>query len=133
MPTHKKSVARYVDGYVLPVPKTKIAAYRKMAQMGAATWRKHGALNYKECVGEDLKKHPWGMSFNQLVKPKKGETIVFAYIEYKNRAHRDKVNKAVMKEMDEYMKKEKKKKKDIPMPFDMKRMAYGGFEVIADA
>jgi uncharacterized protein YbaA (DUF1428 family) len=98
-----------------------------MAQMGAKMWKKHGALDYKECVGDDLKPDMGGMpimSFLRLAKPKRGETVVFSYILYKSRAHRDAVNKKVMKEM------EKSMDKDMPMPFDMKRMAYGGFKVI---
>lgn len=118
----------YVDGFVLSVPKKNLKAYQKMALEAGRVWRKHGALDYKECVGEDL--NPKGeakvMTFPQLAKPKKNETVVFSYIVYKSRKHRDQVNAKVMKEMSEYAEKHK----DMKMPFDMKRMAYGGFEAI---
>jgi len=118
----------YVDGFVLVVPKKNLPAYRTMALVGAKTWKKYGALDYKECVGDDL--YPkWGLPFPTLVKLKKGETIVFSYIVYKSRKHRDEVNAKVMK--DPIM--NDAKYKDRPMPFDMKRMAYGGFKVIVDA
>ncbi|OGC80726.1 RNA signal recognition particle [Candidatus Adlerbacteria bacterium RIFCSPLOWO2_01_FULL_51_16] len=125
-------MAKYVDGFVLVVPKSKIAAYRTMAAAGARMWKKHGALDYKECIGDDLNPHMGGMpalTFPKLVKLKKGETVAFSYIVYKSRAHRDQVNKKVMAQMD----KEYKGKKMPPMPFDMKRMAYGGFKVIVSA
>ncbi len=117
----------YVDGYLLPVPKKNLAAYRRMAKMGAKLWRKYGALDYKECVGDDLNP-PWGAPFPKLLKLKPGETVIFSYIVYKSRAHRDQVNAKVMKDpiMSSGM-------KDKPMPFDMKRMAFGGFKVIVDA
>ncbi len=121
---------KYVDGFVLVVPKKNLAAYRKMAQIGARAWKKHGALDYKECVGEDLNPNMGGMkcpTFIKLAKAKKGETVVFSYIVYKSKAHRNKVNARVMKEM------EKTYTKDMKMPFDPKRMAYGGFKVIVDA
>jgi uncharacterized protein YbaA (DUF1428 family) len=115
----------YVDGYVLPVQKKKLAAYRRLAQMAGKIWRKHGALEYKECAGEDLKKTKWSVPFTAMMKVKPGETVVFAYIVYKSRAHRDQVNARVMKDpvMNENM----------PMPFDVKRMVYGGFKVLVDA
>lgn len=125
-------MAKYVDGYVLPISKKNLAAYRKMAQVANKVWRKHGALDYKECVGEDLKPNMMGMQqlpFTKLAKVKPGETVVFAYILYKSRAHRDAVNKKVMK--DPLM--NDPKWQEMPMPFDMKRMSYGGFEVIAGA
>jgi uncharacterized protein YbaA (DUF1428 family) len=116
----------YVDGFVIPVPKKKLAAYRRMAQQGAKIWRDHGALEYRECVGEDLNTK-MGMPFVRAIKTKPGETIVFSWIVFKSRAHRDRVNAKVMKDprlggMDE---------KD--MPFDMKRMVYGGFKIIVAA
>jgi uncharacterized protein YbaA (DUF1428 family) len=116
---------RYVDGYVIPVPKKNLNAYRRMAEIGAKTWMKHGALDYKECVGEDLKTK-WGTSFSQMMKLKPGETVVFSYIVFKSRAHRDCVNAQVMKEME-------KMSKTKEMPFDIKRMVYGGFRVMVDA
>ncbi|MBI4835000.1 MAG: DUF1428 domain-containing protein [Planctomycetes bacterium] len=117
----------YVDGFVLCVPKKNLRAYRAMALEGAKIWRKYGALDYKECVGDDL--YPkWGLPFPKMAKTKPGETVVFSYIVYKSRAHRDSVNAKVMKEMEnEY------KHKDMTMPFDVKRMAYGGFKVIASS
>jgi len=112
---------RYVDGYVLPVPKKKLKAYLRMAQLGKKTWRKHGALDYKECVGDDLKTK-WGTTFSRMMKLKPGETVVFSYVVFKSRAHRDRVNARVMKDME---------KAGMPtdMPFDVKRMVYGGFKV----
>lgn len=119
-------MAKYVDGFLLPLPIKNIPAYKKMASIGRKVWLKHGALDYKECIGEDMKKNKWSLSFTQVVKLKKGETLVFAYIVFKSRKHRDQVNAKVMKdpEMDpgNY--------KDSEIPFDMKKMAYSGFEVI---
>lgn len=120
-------MARYVDGFVLPVRKRNLSAYRQMSQKAGRVWREHGALDYKECVGDDLKVKEL-VSFPQLAKLKPGETVVFAYIVYKSRAHRDQVNARVMK--DPFM--NDPKYKDKPMPFDLKRMAYGGFKVIVD-
>jgi uncharacterized protein YbaA (DUF1428 family) len=113
---------RYVDGYVLPVPKKNMKAYLRMARLGAKMWRKHGALDYKECVGDDLKP-PWGSPFSQMMKMKPGETVVFSYIVFKSRAHRDRVNASVMKDMEKMGAPE-------DMPFDVKRMVYGGFKVL---
>ena len=118
----------YVDGYVLAVPKKNLPAYRRMAQRAAKVWRKHGALDYKECVGDDLKTK-WGVAFSRVVRLKPGETVVFSYIVFKSRAHRDRVNAKVMKDpllFDPSF-------KDKPVPFDMKRMVYGGFKVLVDA
>jgi uncharacterized protein YbaA (DUF1428 family) len=117
----------YVDGFVLPVPKKNISAYLKMAKKAGRIWREHGALDYKECAGDDL--NPKGMlPFPRTVKVKAGETVFFSYIVYKSRAHRDAVNKKVMK--DPRIAKLCDPKK---MPFDCKRMAYGGFKVMVDA
>lgn len=121
----KKESANYVDGFVLMVPKVNVAAYKKMARIGAKTWLKHGALNYKECMIEDAEPEGVMLNFPKLVKAKPGETIWFSYIEFKNKKHRDQVNAKVMKEMDE----QAKKYKEMQMPFDMKRMAYAGFKV----
>ncbi|MFZ5876065.1 MAG: DUF1428 domain-containing protein [Nitrospirota bacterium] len=117
----------YVDGFVLPIPKKNLQAYRRMSQKAGNVWRKHGALDYKECAGDDLNVK-MGLSFPRLVKPKPGETVVFAFIVFKSRAHRDRVNAKVMKEL-----MNDPKVQDMPMPFDMKRMAYGGFKVFVDA
>lgn len=124
-------MAKYVDGFILPIPKNKIEAYRKMAKMGARMWKKYGALEYFECAGEDLNPKSMGMkflTFPKIAKTKPGETVVFSFIVFKSRAHRDQVNARVMK--DPAM--SNPAWKDTPMPFDMKRMAYGGFEVIAE-
>jgi uncharacterized protein YbaA (DUF1428 family) len=113
----------YVDGYVLPVPKKKLKAYKIMAQKGAKLWRKHGALEYHECVAEDLKVKV-GVPYSKLLKLKPGETVVFAWIVYKSRAHRDRVNAKVMKDpaIGDMVEKD--------MPFDCRRMSYGGFNTI---
>ncbi len=124
-------MAKYVDGFVLPLPKKNIASYRKMAKMGARIWKKYGALEYVEAVGEDLNPKSMGMkffTFLKLAKAKPGETVVFSFITFKSRKHRDEVNAKVMKEM-----MADPKNKDMQMPFDMKRMAYGGFEAIAQS
>ena len=115
----------YVDGFLLSVPKKKLPAYRKMAQLGAKVWMKHGALEYRECIGDDMKAK--GMrTFPSVVKPKSGETVVFSWIVYKSKAHRDAVNKKVMKDpaLAGMMGQD--------MPFDCKRMSYGGFKVLVE-
>jgi uncharacterized protein YbaA (DUF1428 family) len=115
---------KYVDGYVLPVPKKNLPAYRRMAANAGKVWREHGALEFRECVGEDLKTKKI-KSFPSLVKPKPGETVVFSWIVFKSRAHRDAVNAKVMKDP------RLTKMMDMKaIPFDSKRMAYGGFEVM---
>ncbi|MBA3496229.1 MAG: DUF1428 domain-containing protein [Gemmatimonadales bacterium] len=119
---------RYVDGFVLPVPKKHVEAYRRMSQKAGKIWREHGALEYRECMGEDLKvKKGMGVSFPTRMKSKPGETVFFSWIVYKSRAHRDKVNAKVMKDprMATMMDPD-------AMPFDGKRMLYGGFEVMVD-
>lgn len=116
----------YVDGFVIPVPKKSVAAYRRIARVAGKVWREHGALDYKECVGEDMKV-PCGLPFPKLAKSKPREVIVFSYILYKSRAHRDRVNSKVMKEPRiASMGAEK-------MPFDVNRMTYGGFKVLVDS
>jgi uncharacterized protein YbaA (DUF1428 family) len=115
----------YVDGFVLAVPKKNKRAYVAMAKAGARLWIKHGALEYRECWGDDLRS-PFGTSFEKLVKLKAGETAVFSWVVFRSRAHRDQVNKKLM--ADPEMQNMPKK-----MPFDVKRMAYGGFESIVDA
>ncbi len=116
----------YVDGFVLAVPRKNLAAYRRVAARAGRIWRKHGALEYRECSGDDLKNN-WGVAFPRLAKVKPGETVVFSWIVYKSRADRDRVNNKVMK--DPRMTKMMNPTKDI---FDVKRMAYGGFKVIVD-
>ena len=117
----------YADGFVLVVPKKNLADYRKIAKKAGKVWREHGALDYKECVGEDLNSK-WGLPFPKLLKLKPGGTMVFAWIVYKSRAHRDKVNEKVMSD-----KRIKDSCNEENMPFEMKRMSYGGFEIIVDA
>lgn len=117
---------RYVDGFVLPVPRKNLAAYRRMARKAGKVWMDLGALEYRECVAEDVK--PGKLtSFPQSVKLKRGETVVFAWIVFKSRAHRDRVNAKVMKDP---------RLADMMDPesavFDTKRMIYGGFEVVVD-
>ncbi len=121
-----KQTGNYVDGYVLVVPKNKILLYKKMAQLGAKLWKKHGALDYKECIIDDAKPQGIVFTFPTMAKVKKNETVWFSYITYKSRKHRDEVNAKVMKDpaMND------PKYKDMPMPMDMKRFAYGGFEVV---
>ena len=117
---------RYVDGFVLPVPKKKLQAYRRMALKAGKIWREHGALEFRECVADDVKPGK-RTSFPQSVKLKRGETVLFSFIVYESRAHRDRVNAKVMKDpritgMGDI--------KD--MPFDAKRMIFGGFKVLVD-
>lgn len=119
---------RYVDGYVLPVPKKNLRAYRQMAHKAGKIWRKYGALDYFEGVGDDLNPKFAGIKFPQTVRAKPGETLVFSFIAFKSRAHRDRVNAKVMK--DPVM--NDPAEKDKPMPFDMKRMVYGGFRALVD-
>lgn len=113
----------YVDGFVLVVPKKKLPAYVKLARKASKVWREHGALDYRECVGDDLKVK-MGLPFPKLAKAKAGETVIFSWISYKSRAHRDKVDAKVMadKRLFDGMPTE--------MPFDIKRMAYGGFKTL---
>ena len=116
----------YVDGFVLPLPKSNIEAYRKIATEAGGIWREHGALEYRECIADDVK--PGELtSFPQSVNLEDGETVVFAYIVYKSREHRDEVNAKVMADprianMD-----------PADMPFDGKRMVYGGFDTLVEA
>lgn len=117
---------RYVDGFVIPLPRRNLAAYRRMALWGRKTWMKHGALQYFECVADDLSVQPGGgIGFPKGVRLKRGETLVFAFIVYRSRAHRDAVNARVMKDpsMNEM---------PATMPFDMKRFMSGGFAVIVE-
>jgi uncharacterized protein YbaA (DUF1428 family) len=117
----------YVDGFVLPVPKKNLRAYRKIAQLAGKVWREHGALEYREFVADDVKPGKW-TSFPQSVKLEPGETVVFAWIVYRSRAHRDRVNAKVMK--DERL---KGSMDAASMPFDGKRMIFGGFKLLVEA
>lgn len=125
-------MAKYLDGFVLVVPKNKVSEYKKMAREGAAMWMKYGAIEYMECVGEDLVPKDMGgmkpLAFTKMAKAKPSETVWFSFIVYKSRKHRDEVNAKVMKEMDKQM----EKYKDKQMPFDMRRFAYGGFDIIVE-
>lgn len=125
-------MAKYVDGFVLVVPKSKIAEYKKMAQEGRDAWMKHGALSYFECMGKDLATKDQGggkpLEFTKLTRAKPSENVWFSFIVYKSKKHRDEVNKKVMDEMNEKY----KDLKDFSMPFDMKRFAHGGFEAIVE-
>lgn len=118
---------RYVDGYVLPVPKKNLQAYRRIALKAGRIWREHGALQYRECAGDHLNVKGL-VPFPRRIRLKRGETVVLAWIVFKSRAHRDRVNAEVMKDarlanlMD-----------PTSMPFDVKRMVYGGFKILVDA
>lgn len=118
---------KYVDGFVLAVPKKNLQAYRRMAEQAGRIWREHGALEYRECVGDDLNVKV-GMPFPRLARLKPNETVVFSWIAYKSRAHRDRVNAKVMKDPRIANMCDPKN-----MPFDVKRMAYGGFKILVDA
>ncbi|MEO5804502.1 MAG: DUF1428 domain-containing protein [Verrucomicrobiota bacterium] len=120
-------MAHYVDGFVLPVPKKNIAAYRRMAQKASKIFREHGALEYRECVGDDLNVK-MGLPFPRGIKTKPGDTVVFAWVVYKSRAHRDSVNKKIMNDPRLANMCDPKN-----IPFDCKRMLYGGFKTIVEA
>jgi len=122
----RRSLMKYVDGFVLPVPKKKLQAYRRLARKAAAIWKEYGALEYRECVGDDLEVK-WGIPFPRFLKLKRGETVIFSWIVYKSRADRNRINALVMKDprianMD-----------PKSMPVDEKRMVYGGFKILFEA
>jgi uncharacterized protein YbaA (DUF1428 family) len=116
----------YVDGFLVPVPKKKLTAYRRMAAKAGKVWREHGALEFRECIADDVK---WGKrtSFPRSVKQKSGETVFFSYIVYKSRAARDRINAKVMKD-----KRLAKMMDPKAMPFDAKRMIWGGFKTVVE-
>jgi uncharacterized protein YbaA (DUF1428 family) len=118
---------QYVDGFIVPVSKKKMRAYRTMAKKACKVWLEHGALDYRECVAEDVKKGQW-TSFPRSVKLKTGETVIFSWITYKSRKHRNAVMKKVMKDSRLAAMMNSKN-----MPFDGKRMIYGGFDTIVTA
>ncbi|MFY9549618.1 MAG: DUF1428 domain-containing protein [Thermoanaerobaculia bacterium] len=120
-------MARYVDGFLLPVPRKNLEAYRRMAQKAGKVWREHGALEYRECVGDDVRGKS-ALPFKRGVKLKPGEALLFSWIIYKSRAHRDRVNAKVMKDT-----RITSMVANESMPFDFKRMAYGGFKVLVEA
>lgn len=125
-------MTKYVDGFVLVVPKGKEAEYQKMAEEGRDSWMKHGALQYFECRGEDLKPQEMGdqkaRAFKEMAGASDEENVWFSFIVFESREHRDEVNKKVMEEMDEAYKDHS----DFVMPFEMSKMAYGGFEVAVE-
>ena len=116
----------YVDGFVIPVPTKNLKVYRRIAREFGKVWRDHGALAFRECVADDVKVGKW-TSFPRSVKLKRGETVVWSYIVYKSRTHRDRVNAKVMKDprMTSIMNPK-------ALPFDGKRMVFGGFKVLVD-
>ena len=117
-------MSHYVDGFVIPIKKKNLKAYKKMAAMGCKVWMKYGALDYYECVGDALQ-NPWGLGFTKMCKLKPDETVVFAFVVYKSKAHRTQVNKKVMNDPD--------MTKEMKMPFDMKRFSAGGFKTLVRA
>ena len=122
-------MAKYVDGFVLVVPKDKAEEYKKMAEGGRDTWIKYGALEYYECRGDDLVPQEMGgekaRAFPEMTGATSEDTVWFSFIVFKSKEHRDEVNAKVMEEMNKKM----ERNKDMSMPFDMTRMAYGGFQV----
>lgn len=115
-------MAKYVDGFVIPIKKKNVQKYKKFAKLGHKLWMEYGALDYIECVGEDLKL-PWGWTFPKMCKLKPDETVIFAYIVFKSKSHRDSVNKKVHKDP-------RMNLAGTEMPFTMKRFCAGGFKVI---
>lgn len=127
-----KNMTKYVDGFVLVVPNDKTEQYKKMAEEGRDLWMRLGALEYYECRGDDMAQQDMGgektRAFPEMAGAKSGETVWFSFIVYKSKEHRDEVNAKMMEEMSKQM----EGKKDMSTPFDMKRMAYGGFEVMVE-
>jgi uncharacterized protein YbaA (DUF1428 family) len=121
-------MSRYVDGFLIPIKKSAVEEYKKMASEAGQMWKEYGALQYVETVMEDASKSEWCGAFADYVKPAEDETIIFAFVVYSSRAHRDEVNKKLM--ADPRMSPEAMKNK--PMPFDAMKMAYNGFEMIVD-
>jgi len=125
-------MAKYVDGFVLVIPKGKEAEYQKMAEMGRDSWMKHGALQYFECKGDDLVQHEMGdmksRAYEEMTGATSDENVWFSFIVFESREHRDEVNKKVMQEMGESYNEQT----DFEMPNDMKKMAYGGFAVAVE-
>jgi uncharacterized protein YbaA (DUF1428 family) len=121
-------LAKYVDGYVIVVPKDKTEEYKKMAEGGKEVWMRNGALEYMECIGEGLETKDIGggkpLAFTELAKAQANETVWFSFVVFESRQHRDEVNAKVMAEME----KQTESYKNVEMPFEVKRMAYGGFE-----
>lgn len=122
----QKSQARYVDGFIIPLKKNGLPLYKKMATLAAKVWIDHGALDYRECIGDEVNPD-FGLPFPKMAKIKSNEIVVFAWISFKSKAHRNKVNASVMKD-----KRIQKFMDPKTMPFDTKRMAYGGFTVLVN-
>lgn len=120
---------KYVDGFIIPIPKKNTAAYKKMATEGGRVWKKFGALDYKECIIDDAKPPFVAFTFSKMAKTKPGELVWFSFIVFKSRAHRDSVNKKVMA----YFSKKYGQDMSKNMPFDMKRFAFAGFKVVVSA
>lgn len=118
-------MAKYVDGYIIPIKKKNVKAYKKMAALGCKVWMDHGALDYYECVGENLKSE-WGMGFTKMCKLKPDETVIFAYVVYKSKADRKKINAKVMDDPRMHI-------EGMTMPFDGKRFCVGGFDVLVSS
>lgn len=116
----------YVDGFVLPVPRENLDAYRRLATEACEIWKEHSALEYRECVGEDLQVDGMGMPYPEALNMKADETVVFAWILYESREHRDEVNRKVMEDP-------RMAEMPVEMPFDVERMLYGGFETLVEA
>lgn len=117
---------KYVDGFVIPIPKKNTAAYKKMATEGCRVWKKFGALDYKECIIDDATPQFVKLPFAKMAKTKPGEVVWFSFIVFKSRAHRDSVNKKVMA----YFSKKYSQEMIKATPFDMNRFAFGGFKVV---
>ncbi len=118
-------MAKYVDGYVIPIKKTKVKAYKKLATLGRKVWMEHGALDYYECVGDALDSK-WGLPFKKLCKLKANETVVFAFVVYKSKAARNRINAKVLEDP----RMQPKPGKKLAMPFDLKRFSTGGFTAL---
>ena len=125
-------MAKYIDGFVLVIPKGKEAEYQKMAEEGRDSWMRHGALEYFECKGDDLKQEEMGdlksRSFSEMAGAEDGDDVWFSFIVFESKEHRDEVNKKVMEEMDAAYAEQS----DFAMPFEMNKMAKGGFEVVVE-
>lgn len=125
-------MSKYIDGFVLVVPKGKEAQYEEMAKMGKDSWMKHGALQYFECRGDDLKQQEMGdlksRAFKEMAGANDDENVWFSFVVFNSKEHRDEVNKKVMEEMNESF----EEYGDFEMPNDMTKMAYGGFEVAVE-
>ena len=126
-------MSKYVDGFVLVVPKGKAEEYRKMAEEGRDSWMKYGALEYFECKNDDLRQQEMGpdksRSFTEMAGAESDQDVWFSFIVFESKEHRDEVNKKVMDEMSEAYNEQS----DFTSPFEMSQMAYGGFEVIVEA